>query len=283
MFGFFIAVCVCGLHVSMASPVEDRNDYATSIVLMEDGAIGGASMPDLLPFGLHLKGERLVLRLHRLETLQALTSQSPQDDRTAQDILNAAVYNDASLSAVMRVKRFAGRFYLDGTFTYGGLVWEVKSLQENRHQAMVDNSVNQTDRDDNSVKHRIFVPSWMKSPLNFRGDKLNLSTGQPEDSSHKNSSRNVFPPHEAQHTRHRRGVTQHVVEIAFVVDYADYLKWEMSHGAANALSEMRLWYTYVAETINMRYVSIQDTDFNIRTTISVLKILTVSYIFDALS
>ncbi|KAH9487887.1 hypothetical protein Btru_067778 [Bulinus truncatus] len=106
--------------------------------------------------------------------------------------------------------------------------------------------------------------------VSLYGDEVIPPDAEPDsvDSGHGNHDNDANSLH-----RHRRAATNHVIELSFVVDFADWTKWTMFY-PTNTLVQLKLWYTYVAELINIRYQSIQDPDISIRTKVTNIRILT---------
>ncbi|RUS88878.1 hypothetical protein EGW08_003317, partial [Elysia chlorotica] len=98
--------------------------------------------------------------------------------------------------------------------------------------------------------------------LRGEGDNLNQRAVTGRDTKREN-------PH-----RFKRNAVTHIVEMAFVVDYKDYERFISMHGSSDATSEATVWYTFVAEGIDMRYRTISDFDVVVGTKVTHFRLLT---------
>ncbi|CAG5136825.1 unnamed protein product, partial [Candidula unifasciata] len=230
-----------------------------------------SNLPDRLTFAIPVARDKAVIRMTRSKLLPVVMSDGESTRAANSFSEDASVFTDLSSCASMIVRRQSGSYMLRGTFVHQDVAWILH--YETRHQRdvhqvtgmphlispyMAPNISNVGERHtermiDNIIWHVIF--STESTTLNTENN-----TAQPD-----REGEEIDPSSERP--------TRHVVEIAFIVDFEDYCKWVKYVGMENTVSEMRLWYTFVAESINIRYQNIKDPDIAISTTVTVLRIL----------
>ncbi|KAK6960539.1 GPI-anchored protein PB15E9.01c [Biomphalaria glabrata] len=212
-------------------------------------------MPEKLIFQMTLQGKSVVLRLAKSSLLPVVTDDvetTLQANKVPED---SAVYTDAAHRSSFVVHRNNGRYSLKGTLSVSDASWSLEPLQQ---EAAVTKSQN------HRAIRRLEAPA-----IHYGNDAILDKLERPELIHSKKLYRH--PGH-----RQRRAVTRHVIEVAFIVDYADYQKWVALYGDTDALIRMRLWYTSVADALRALYESITDPDISITTSVTVLKILTTA-------
>ncbi|KAH9488460.1 hypothetical protein Btru_062764 [Bulinus truncatus] len=123
----------------------------------------------------------------------------------------------------------------------------------------------------NSQLHKIFNSPRYDEQMNLRDNALIIEKADdPElEESAKYKTYDQHPGY-----RRKRALTQHVVEMAFIIEYEEYCNWTSLYGNIEGMSQLRLWYSFIAEGINAVYQGIKDSDISISTSVTVLKVLT---------
>ncbi|GFS02034.1 A disintegrin and metalloproteinase with thrombospondin motifs 1 [Elysia marginata] len=271
------------LHGATSVPVAVESEDSNPDARVRRDA--DSNLPDLLNFQVPLTEGEVTLRMKRSRLLPTATS---HDDVITPFSENAAVYTDMDNGASMIVKRESGEYSMQGSFQHGHTEWHLEPLDRNKRQAA-----------GNGESHRLFPgPPPDVQTISFIGDTvvdneppveiLNLADRNRhrmermrnrqlrQGNNQNNNQREATDGERARggNRRSKRDAIQHTVEMVFVVDRADYEKWVSFKGASNAIPEMTLWYTYVAEAINIRYRSINDPDIAMSTVVTFLRILT---------
>ncbi|KAK3773412.1 hypothetical protein RRG08_067131 [Elysia crispata] len=240
-----------------------------------------SNLPDQLSFQVPVTQEGASFLMSRCRLLPTAT---PFSNLTRRFSRNVAVYTDSDNMATMIVRRKQGQYTLRGSFLHNNTEWYLEPLEgvmDGRHTTaagyhrLVSGRPNMASvafigdavEDDEppvevlSLEERNRYSTQRSARLSGEGneDNLRVTTGHHPDRKVTDQSSTA--------------TLQHVVEMAFVVDYADYERWVAYHGAANAEEELTVWYTYVAEGIDIRYRTISDPDIAIRTKVTFLKVL----------
>ncbi|BFZ21326.1 hypothetical protein BsWGS_24365 [Bradybaena similaris] len=277
----YIAAFVVGVFSASVMPVpvaKHNGDIVQVTVLVEESnpdhrarRTADSNLPDHLSCGFPFHKDNIVLRLKRSRLLPVVTSDAVNTDAINWIPQNSAVYTDPSAGSAMIVKRVNGQYNLEGSFFHQNKEWNLQPMS--RLNGGHDNSKNES-------FHRIVPVNVKNTAISFANDVIMDTEDRAEqlythplaqngDRLHLTISNATTKGH-----RHKRATTQHIIEIAFIADFEDYSKWSGHVGTDNAVSAMRLWYTFTAESINIRYQTIRDPDFAISTTVTVLKILT---------
>ncbi|GFN99650.1 S-antigen protein [Plakobranchus ocellatus] len=249
-----------------------------------------SSLPDHLEFNVPMHNTDVTLRMKRSRFLPTSTSHSPLSKPFMEQ---AGVYTDETNFVTMIVKREAGEYRLQaGVYTdetNSGTMIVKREAGEYRLQTLDDdleppahiairaergiwigitNLFNVVNRDPAAPveilnladrnRHRMATLNGMLGQQK-NGIQQPVSNGRQQREGNRRSKRNAV---------------EHIVELAFVVDYADYENWVALEGASNAINEMTIWYTFIAEAINIRYRTIVDPDIAIGTVVTSFKILT---------
>ncbi|KAK3789282.1 hypothetical protein RRG08_001672 [Elysia crispata] len=239
-----------------------------------------SNMPDHLSFKVSTPKGATTLHMRRTRLLPTVTSHS---NITKPFLKNAAVYIDIDNAGSMIVRRNGDRDYsLRGSFLHGQVEWHLEPLTRVRRQV-------------GGVKYHRLLPGHPEAEIiSYVGDAIVDDEPPVEILSLEERNRyrllrlsklrakeniNITQSEVTGHRREMNGTSatataQHVVEMVFVVDYADYRKWVAYEGAARAISEMTLWYSYIAESVDSRFRTISDSTFQIGTRVTFLKILT---------
>ncbi|RUS88879.1 hypothetical protein EGW08_003318, partial [Elysia chlorotica] len=304
MAGLAISITIMAalIPVALLVPVAVENERFVNIELLSEASNPDArvrreadsNLPDHLNFQVPMATGDITLRMKRSKLVRTATSHS---EATTPFSENAAVYTDLEKGASMLVKREAGDYSLHGSFLHDNNEWNLEPLDRARRQASQTESESERR---GSGSHRLFPgpPPDMQTismvgdtvvddepPVEIlsladrnrhRQDRMRArSAGQSRDvSADQGQATSTGPQTRGGNRRSKREAVQHTVELVFVVDYADYEKWVSFKGASNAVNEMTLWYTYVAEAINIRYRSITDPDIAMSTVVTFLRILT---------
>ncbi|KAK3773411.1 hypothetical protein RRG08_067130 [Elysia crispata] len=197
--------------------------------------------------------------------------------------LNVAVYTDIGRHASMIVRRTGGDYTLRGSFHHNLTEWHMEPAARVRRQtggvtshrlvrgrpkvktvsfagdAIIDD---EPPVEILSLEERNRYSLERLARLRGKGDNLNQRavTGRPKKTKTGDKS--------------KMAAVEHIVEMVFVVDYADYERFVNYYGSSEASNELTVWYTYVAEGINIRYRTIIDPDIVIGTKVILLKVLT---------
>ncbi|XP_059139311.1 mucin-5AC-like [Physella acuta] len=257
---FNIAILFWFSSFSTSSPISSTSeDMEVTLTLLSERfdpmtrhkRSADSNLPDQLLFHLPLNQEHVKLRLVRTEALRVITS-DPESTHTANQLLeDTGVYTDQQLKSALIVERRGGDYQLIGTFVHKNKEWDLAPSGRSKRDV-----------------HTIKPVRVHNETISFVGDVVEDTQERPE----VNKRRRVDKPGAS--SRHKRALTQHNIEVAMVVDNTDYSRFVSYYGSTQALAQMRLWYTYVAAALNIRYQSIQDTEIAVSTSVTVLKILT---------
>ncbi|KAI8764657.1 GPI-anchored protein PB15E9.01c [Biomphalaria glabrata] len=261
---FFLLLCLHALLQCNVSALNTITQEVTVNLVSETlssrhrarrDATPSPVMPEELIFQMTLQGKSVVLRLAKSSLLPVVTDDvetTLQANKVPED---SAVYTDAAHRSSFIVHRNNASYSLKGTLSVSDASWSLEPLQQ---EAAVTKSQN------HRAIRRLEAPT-----IHYGNDAILDKLERPELIHSKKLYRH--PGH-----RQRRAVTRHVIEIAFIVDYADYQKWVALYGDTDALIRMRLWHTSVADALRALYESITDPDISITTSVTVLKILTTA-------
>ncbi|BFZ21327.1 hypothetical protein BsWGS_24366 [Bradybaena similaris] len=223
-----------------------------------------SNLPDTLEFSVVAKEAVAVLRMRRSRMLPVVMSDEEKTRAASGFSEDAAVYTDLSLTSAMIVKRDAHDYALKGSFVHNDVLWNLDHTNEGGKESRICHRI--------TPQVASETTSYVGDEIEFNGDTTNdtvTETGQ--GIAQQNIAKQA--PNNDNYGRVRRETMEHVVRVAFVVDFADYSKWVRYFGVENAPREMRLWYSYLAQSVNVRYRTIKDPDVAIRVDVTVLKIL----------
>ncbi|GFO49831.1 A disintegrin and metalloproteinase with thrombospondin motifs 1, partial [Plakobranchus ocellatus] len=201
-------------------------------------------------------------------------SGSESGERTRETKRNAAVYTDPDKRAALIVKRDYDQYSLEGSFYHAEKEWSIQPLTRIGRSHLIS-PISVASNDGQAVSDEILIDEPPVEVLNledrnrYRLERLGLGQDGDGQQTSERQARGVEG-----YRRMKRSVTSHTIEIAFIVDYADYEKWVEYKGESNAATEMTLWYTYIAEAIKIRFETIDKSVLDITTVVNFLRILT---------
>ncbi|GFN95842.1 hypothetical protein PoB_002234800 [Plakobranchus ocellatus] len=231
-----------------------------------------SGLPDHLSFAVPVQETDMKLRMRRSRLIPTMTSHSPLSTTYVE---NAAVYTDPDKRAALIVKRDSDQYSLEGSFIHAEKEWSIQPLKRSGRSHLISpiSSVNADDGQavsDEILINEPFVEILSLEDRNrYRLERLGLGQDGDGQQTSERQARDVEG-----YRRMKRSVTSHTIEIAFIVDYADYEKWVEYKGESNATTEMTLWYTYIAEGIKIRFETIDKSVLDITTVVNFLRILT---------
>ncbi|KAK3765005.1 hypothetical protein RRG08_011090 [Elysia crispata] len=283
----FVAVLLPLEVLSKPAPQDDDN-LVTIELLSEDSnpdvlvrREADSNLPDRLSFMVSTTNGEVTLRMKRSKLLSTVTSHSDVSRPFSNDV---AVYTDVTNGASIIVRRDESQYNLHGSFLHGETEWYLEPSDRRR-------------RDSGRKSHTLLRGRPNAEIISFAGDTVlddqphveilsleerdryrlqRLATLQGETTNNTRRELKLLDrqPEREITVKTKRTTVEHVIELVFVVDHADYKKWVDYKGAFNAINEMTIWYTYIAEGIDIRYKTISDPDIQLSTRVILLKILT---------
>ncbi|KAK3773404.1 hypothetical protein RRG08_067123 [Elysia crispata] len=252
-------------------PSSDIQEHFVDIELLSEDSYQDArvrrevdtNLPDQLNFHVPLNKGEVTLRMKRSRLLPTVTSDSDVITPFSKDV---AVYTDVHSGAAMIARREESEYSLQGSFLHDQEEWHLEPVERATRGAGGRKS------------HRLMKGRPNVETISFAGDAY--VDNEPPVEILSLSQRNRYRLQRLArlngkgNNESQRAAVEHIVEMVFVVDHADYQKWVSYKGAANAVNEMTIWYTYIAETIDIRYRTISDSDIAVGSKVIHLKILT---------
>jgi len=271
-------------------------------------------MPEDLHFRFPIKGQEVNLRLKRSNFVDMVTDAETVD--TSDHIDHAAVYHDHDSGASLIVKRAADGQYrvAEGSFHHEGEKYSLRHKREAGDEEEDNDGKGQWSYTSH-VKHNNFkddaeVQLAMQGlPPNFveKGVELlkedyiafqdgkydreiifSLNSGIMDDNAERKKRSASLSDSDStvvkmgNKTFMRMKTVVHTIEMSFVCDYTDYTWFVQWYGRDQAFDEMRMWYTYVANEIDIRFrKGIREPGFHINT--AVLKLFVVTNPNDTLN
>jgi len=237
-------------------------------------------LPATLNFRFDLPDRAEVLLSLQKTPLVPLSTSSgglQEDDVTDDVTQQVSVYHDMDKGSSMTVRRDGDTYQLYGVLVHQGEGLEVKPaghaggrFRRSAH-TVSSISVAQGGNYDLSGDMIPLVPNnrTTASMLMETVDLVGSNNASPEQRMHAKlvTSGRALP-------NTRAMSTQHTVEFSMICDYKDYQYFVQLYGRSKALGEMRTYYTYIANLINIRYQSIRDARLRVQTAPLRLLVLT---------
>ncbi|GFS02026.1 hypothetical protein ElyMa_001113100 [Elysia marginata] len=204
---------------------QDEGDLVDIQLLSEDSnpdarirRDADSNLPDQLNFKVPLTKDNMTLRMKRSRLIPTATSHG---DVTAPFSENAAVYTDVDNGASMVVRRHEGHYTLQGSFLHRKKEWHLEPSTRVRRQTGGRQS------------HRLLSGRPNAESISFVGDAI--IDDEPPVEVLSLADRNFYRSQRLAgllkkgsnvetNSNVQRATTEHIVEMVFVVDYADYQK-----------------------------------------------------------
>ncbi|KAK3792286.1 hypothetical protein RRG08_007364 [Elysia crispata] len=278
----------------LSMPYHQDEEFPVDVKLLSEESSADArvrreadsNLPDLLAFQLSTTKGNITLQMKRSRLLPTSTDFSSDPVPFSQD---AAVFTDLQNGAAIIVRNDGGQYTLKGTILSDQAEWNVEPVDITRRQSggvkshrllaehpnaeIISYLGDAIEDDERKGLQRFSRPTVEILSLEERNryhfQRLARLRGQGKHI----DQRKVKDSHEKRETngKSKRAAVQHIVEMVFISDYADFQKWVRYSGISRAYRDQILWYTYVAEAINIRFRTISDPTFTIGTKVVYLK------------
>ncbi|RUS79919.1 hypothetical protein EGW08_012307 [Elysia chlorotica] len=261
------------------------NQHIVDVALLSEKSSGNvriqrdlsSNLPELLNFHIPTTKANVTLQLRQSSLLPVVTDHLEPNTPFIED---AAVYTDVANGASFIVRKDGNQYTLQGTFFQAHEEWNLEPVDRALREA------------DGANPHKLQSADLDAGVISLVGDAIESDLPHVEVLTVEERTRfylqnlagkgeNVNKTKIKDHGERRqingkskRAPVSHMVEMAFIVDYADYQRW-VSY-SSSPVSAATLWYTYIAEAVNIRYRTIIDSSIRIGTKVKYLRIFTQS-------